>query len=70
VIRSPIVMFELRHGTPDLPLIKISGVNLSTLSNEESGEVYMRVRSAAEKGSAFAMCLCATCHMAGHPWPR
>jgi hypothetical protein len=54
------VIFELRRGSPDLPLLTIASSSLSTLSMDESREAYSRVKIAAEGGSAFAMCLLAT----------
>jgi TPR repeat protein len=53
------VTFELRHGSADPSLMSLAQVDLSSLSGDESREAYMRARSAAETGSAFAMCLCA-----------
>jgi TPR repeat protein len=59
MIASPIVTFELRHGTTDASLVELSAVNLKSLNADQAHKVHLQVRSAAEKGSPFAMCLCA-----------
>lgn len=58
--RGPIVTFESRHPSSDAALVALSSANLSAISKGEAHEVYLKVLRAAEDGSAFAMCLCAT----------
>jgi TPR repeat protein len=65
MIRSPVVMFELSQPTADASLIALAESRLSTLSEKEAHEVFLRVREAADAGSPFAMCACAQWRKAG-----
>ena len=59
MIVAPIVTFELKHPSTDAALLALTSTNLNLLTRENAREVYLRVRAAAEGGSAFAMCMCA-----------
>jgi TPR repeat protein len=52
--------FESRHPTADAQLVELSSVDMAKLSDEEAQANHLRVLNAAQSGSAFAMCICAT----------
>ena len=62
-MQNPIAVFERKHPTVDSSLLKVATMNLATLSPLDEKKQYLRMKQAAEDGSAFAMCMCAN-------WPN
>lgn len=55
---NPLIAYAIEHGLERSELIAIAGVDKRDISPDSAALLYAKVKTAAEAGDPFAMCLC------------